>query len=201
MRRRRCSSRRISSCSASSRAGSASPCGALSSSAWSRARASSSARLGACPTAMRRPSAPRMERTMERLLGVPSCVKPARCDFHSGLSPICVRSRCGRARSSKKSCRNSSLLRVKLKSSSPSPESLACPPPEPPAPPAGRAILSPCRYSVLPGWTVSRAPPRPCWNKGSPMSLRGMVMFSERSMSRMPRLSMARRTASRTCSL
>ncbi len=93
---------------------------------------------------MRRLSAPRIERTTCRLLGVPSLLKPARWLFHSGTSASCVRTRCGNARSSKKTCMNSSLLSAKTKSSSPSPESLAWPLPLPcPPPPLGRSMRSP----------------------------------------------------------
>ena len=93
---------------------------------------------------MRRPIAPRIERTTCRLFGVPSAVKPARWLFHSGVSANCVRIMCGSARSSKKTCMNSSLLSAKVKSSSPSPESLAWPLPEPPPPPPlGRSMRSP----------------------------------------------------------
>ncbi len=112
---------------------------------------------------------------------------------------MCVRSRCGSARSSKKSCMNSSLVSVKVKSSSPSPLSLACDPR--PLPPWGRSMRSPRTCSVLPGCTTSRMPPWPWWNAGSLMSLRGMVMLSACSMSRMPRFDTARRTLSAICSL
>ena len=167
-----------------------------------RASISRRSRRDSEPIAMRRPIAPRSERTTCRLLGVPSLVKPARWLFHSGVSASWVRTRFGRARSSKKTCMNSSLLRWKTKSSSPSPESLAWPPPPPwPPPPCGRSMRSPVMYSLLPGCTISRLPPWPWWNTGWLMSRLGMWMSSPRSMSRMPRPSTARRTASRICSL
>ena len=168
-----------------------------------RSSRSRSSRRLSLPRAMRRPKAPRIERTTCRLLGVPSLVKPARWLFHSGVSASWVRIRCGRARSSKKTCMNSSLLRLKTKSSSPSPESLASPLPEPPLPPPplGRSMRSPATYSWLPGCTISRLPPWPWWNTGSCTSFFGMCTSSPRSRSRMPRPSMARRTASLICSL
>ena len=114
------------------------------------------------PIARRRPIAPRIERTTDRLLGVPSLTNPARWLFHSGVSASWVCVMRGSARSSKKICMNSSLVRWKTKSSSPSPESLAWPLPLPwPPPPFGRSIWSPVTYSRLPGCTISREPPWP----------------------------------------
>src|SRR5262249_39620960 len=129
-------------------------------------------------------------------------VKPARCDFHSGTSASCVRVRFGNARSSKNACMNSSFVRWKTKSSSPSPESLAwLPPPPPPAPPSGRLMRSPVTYSWLPGCTASRRPRGPCPKTGWFRSRFGMWTSSPFSRSRMPRPSTARRTASRICAL
>src|ERR1700748_3282765 len=175
------------------------PCCSSSASASSASR--SSLRLSAL-SAMRRPSAPRIERTMLRLLGVPSLTKPARCDLYSGISASCVRVRLGNARSSKNACMNSSLVRWKTKSSSPSPESLAwLPPLPPPPPPSGRLMRSPVTYSLLPGCTASRLPPWPWPNTGWLRSRLGMWTSSPCSRSRMPRPSTARRTASRICCL
>ena len=66
---------------------------------------------------------------------MPSLVKPARWLFHSGTSASWVRIRWGRARSSKKTRMNSSLVRRKTKSSSPpSPSPAFEPLPAPPPP-------------------------------------------------------------------
>ena len=67
--------------------------------------------------------------------------------------------------------RMNSSLEVKTKSSSPSPESLAWPLPDPPAPPLGRAMRSPAHVVPVAGWTISRWPPLPWPNTGSAMSL------------------------------
>ena len=117
-----------------------------------RARASSSPSCARepAPIAMRRPIAPRIERMTLRLARrAVDFEKPARWLFISGVSASCVRVRRGSARSSKKICMNSSLVRWKTKSSSPSPESLALPLPATAARrhPSGRSIWSPRRYS------------------------------------------------------
>ena len=66
--------------------------------------------------------------------------------------------------------------------------SVPSPWPEPPSPPlpapdSGRATRSPWLNVRLPGWTISRSPPRPCLNPGSEMSFTGMRTSPPFSMS------------------
>ena len=146
-------------------------------------------------SAMRRAIDISIVRAGDRLASTPSREKPARRLWTYVTSPRRVRSRFGNSRSSKKSRRNSSRDSTKLKLSrdSPSPGSLPGPPS---SPPSGRSIVSPGRYSRLPGSTKSRLPVLRSWLRCGSFNPRpGIEIRLPLPTSAMPRFSISSSTA------